>query len=89
MVLPSAGWSVVENVLHIVDAAGLLGADPAGGAQSAVGEILAGMGVMGQLDAFARAHIVHGMHAHYVAAAQGLDADLGVPAGFAHRSGWC
>jgi hypothetical protein len=66
----------VQNILHIVDAAGGLGAYPAGGTECAVGEILAGMGVMGELDALSGAHVVHGMHADHVAAAQGLDADL-------------
>ena len=49
--------------------------EPGGGADGAAGEVLAGAGAVGELDALALAHEVDGVLARVVAAAQGLHPD--------------
>ena len=69
-----------QHVLHVVDASWFVG-EPAGGADGTVGEGVAAAGFVGELDALADVGEDDGVVADDIAAADGVDADLGFGAG--------
>src|SRR6185436_15997032 len=68
-----------QYILHVVDAR-ILSDDPLGGAESAIGEGVAAAGFVGQLHAFAVSGEDDGVISYHIAAAQGVDANLGAGA---------
>src|SRR5690606_19414432 len=73
---PVRGSAQAEHVLHVVNAGRFL-RDPGGGAHGAAREDAAVGGLVGELQTFAERGEHDGVVADDVAAAQGVDADLG------------